>query len=357
MYLCTANNGIQTCQINDQSIIDLQTNVASGSNGTVNVLLFVSSSMPYAGYVTTNFSIGSDQVISSSVSSGTESDSNPSNNLVIAGAYTKIIADLQISVIQGSLDPVPGCPISYIFSVLNNGPSDAHNCSINIVLPPFYTFNTSSSSLSCLVTGSLLSCGFGNLQYGVPFTQQLEILLTLNPNYPDKTSVVTNWTISSSPTDVDPIPANNFFVDIRTSSKQADVTLALSPSGRSSSSTVDAGCTWNVPTIVLSSKGPSSATGLALVIDLNANVLTQDAMSFISASGTTSCTGNSGVVVCIPKVQTLLANEQISVDLALAIGSSVPSGTGRIQLLFKTCSTFPHLLKTSSRHSRLSLCR
>jgi uncharacterized repeat protein (TIGR01451 family) len=132
------------------------------------------------------------------------SDPNASNNT--STAVTQIagaVADLSITKTPSPGPYGTGLPITYTIVVTNAGPNTATAVTVTDVLPPGTTFQSSTPPGACSGT-TTITCNAGTLANGA--TATFTITLTL----PSTAGPVTNTaTVSESPLNPDPNPANN----------------------------------------------------------------------------------------------------------------------------------------------------
>eukprot|EP01091_Cochliopodium_minus_P016341 TRINITY_DN6097_c0_g1_i1.p1 TRINITY_DN6097_c0_g1~~TRINITY_DN6097_c0_g1_i1.p1 ORF type:complete len:2951 (-),score=728.28 TRINITY_DN6097_c0_g1_i1:10-8862(-) len=342
--LCLDSNGISTCQIRDEQVDALSITSAAYVRGTIVTSLTVNPNVPFATILQTKFSIFSNlQTADLGLPNpGNATDSKPFNNDFVANTTSKTLADLNLSLQTNTMTPVPGTTTSYLFNVYNYGPSDARNASINIILPSYLNFSSASSNLYCFFNnGDLknLTCDFGRFSYADGYLDTLEIDLLVSSSLDSNFKINTTWSITSLEEDLN--PANNVATDVRVSDREIDIYLILDLlSYLHQRENVHlyqqpvAGTTWTIPVLTFQNSGPSTASGLVLIFQLNYNQQSNDAVSYVSSTGITSCTGNNGVLVCIPSQSELAVNGTINITMTFFVASSVAEGT---PLDFQVC--------------------
>jgi uncharacterized repeat protein (TIGR01451 family)/fimbrial isopeptide formation D2 family protein len=152
--------------------------------------------------VTVGASLGEQTVVNSaSVTSATD-DPEPADNAASAALQTGPAADVAIEK-TGPASSLSGQPIDWALEVKDDGPSTAHDVTVEDPLPAGATATGAHASQgSCQIAAGVLRCELGTLSRGASAEIALDATLTAAPGALQNTATVTA-------TEPDPDPANN----------------------------------------------------------------------------------------------------------------------------------------------------
>jgi uncharacterized repeat protein (TIGR01451 family)/fimbrial isopeptide formation D2 family protein len=239
-------------------------------------------------------------------------DPVPSNN---SSSWTSTVnpsADLALTKVhQGTF--TAGSNGTYLFTVTNNGPSDAAGpLTVTDTLPAALTYVSSNSAdgWSCSNVGQAVTCTRGSgLSSGAHNTFTITVAID-----PSATGNIHNSATVSSPT-ADPNPGNNTGTDDVTLASNTDLSIvktAVAPS-------YVAGTTATYH-LAVTNNGPSTAVNPVVTDTLPAG------LTYVSATGTGwSCTNVGPAVTCSRATLSALASSAITITAT--ISSSTPAGT------------------------------
>ncbi|MFN8595076.1 MAG: hypothetical protein U0559_02695 [Anaerolineae bacterium] len=230
---------------------------------------------------------------------GTELDSNPTNNVAAVSTAVLPVAGLAISSIDEP-DPVYiGARLVYTLTVVNGGPSNATGVVLTDTLPAGVTLANASAGCTGATT---LTCAIGALNNGASATVSIAVTVTVGAD-----TMITN-TASAT--------ANEFAFGPATSTATTVVLpaadLAITKTANPITGTAGLPLTYS---LVVRNFGPSPATGVVVTDTLPATV------QFVSASGGT-CNGTNSVVC---NLGSLLASDVTTVTLTV-----LPTTSGTI---------------------------
>lgn len=175
--------------------------MASGAVAVVKLRLVPTSS----GFVTTTSSVTSQPVPRQPPP---PVDPEPSNNQTATatpvGEGVQSVADLSLEMRESSNPAPAGRPLDYVLTVTNNGPDAAGDVQLVDILPVERQARRDQLGGCKPATddGQVVSCAMGNLQAGA--TASITITIT-----PMQAGYITNAARASTPTGIDPHPANN----------------------------------------------------------------------------------------------------------------------------------------------------
>lgn len=156
--------------------------------------------------------------------SGAEPDSDAADNALFSTIPLVARTDLTTTV-QAVPTPLPvaGLPLGYQVHAQNVGPSDAHDVSLQITLPPSVTLSGGPTFTlgECAQDGSLITCTPGTMTAGLSGTVYFTV--TISPSFMGDLPVVA--TITGLETD--PILGNNTFTATTPITAHADLSLTL----------------------------------------------------------------------------------------------------------------------------------
>ncbi len=212
------------------------------------------------------------------VAASIEPDTARANNTAKVGVVVRPQADLGVNKIAGPNPVYVGNSLTYIVTVINNGPSAATNAVITDVLPAGITFNWALPA--CAPSGGSVICNMGTIARGDSATAMIVVTPTAAA-----AGTVTN-TVAVGGNEFDPNTTNNRAIATTLVLAKADVVVskkAIPDPAQSGSSLVY--------TVVVTNTGPSVATGVLMTDTLPGGV------NFGSVSS--GCAQAGGVVTCV----------------------------------------------------------
>ena len=278
------------------------------ATATVTIVVDVASSVP-PGPVTNTAS-----------AAGTTIDPNPGK--ATGSATTTVTGQADLSVTKTAPQAVAGAPLTYTITASNDGPSDAAAAVISDVLPPDFTFVSSTASQgSCAAAGGTVTCSLGTVPDGGSAT--VTITAVVPPTFTGTADNVA--TIASATPDPDP---NDDTATFTTSAgTQADVSITKTPD-----STVTAGDQVTY-TVVVSNAGPSAAAGVVMTDPLPAGLTPVSATSAPQGSCTVAATITCNLGTVNPAVA-------VTITITAAIDPATPSGSRLVNDASVTDTTF-----------------
>jgi uncharacterized repeat protein (TIGR01451 family) len=201
--------------------------------------------------------LGATPLASSAIRPGIDEDKDRSHTTeqVAYWVFDPVdVADLGVTINDGSATYTPGTSSVYSVTVINNGPNDA--TSVNVVNNA--PAGTSISSWSCAGASCPAASGSGNInQTAVSLNVSDTLVYTVNLAIPSgQTGNLVN-TVTVSNTNVDPISSNDTASDTDTLSGSADISV----SNDDASATYTPGTTAQY-TLTVSNNGPSDASSI-----------------------------------------------------------------------------------------------
>jgi uncharacterized repeat protein (TIGR01451 family) len=208
-------------------------NLADGASATLDITATVNASGPYAN---------------TAAGTATENDPDPSNNDDTATTTPVAQADIAVSKTVDDATPNVGDQVTFTITVINNGPSDATNISVNDPLPAGYTLDSDNPSQGGY-TAPIWSVG--NLANGASATLDITATVEASGSYAN--------TATGSANEQDPDPSNNDDTASTTPVAQAD--LAVTKVVDDATPNVGDQVTF---TITVTNNGPSDATNVSV---------------------------------------------------------------------------------------------
>ncbi len=226
--------------------------VAAHADGTVTVNLgdlAVDQSETVTMFVTVApTAIGT--LVNTATVSGNEQESDTSNNVASVTTTIQPMVDLAIFKADSPDPVIAGQELTYILSVVNNGPSNATGVMVTDQLPEEVQFQSGSASQGTLIhTNGMVSVDLGDLAAGA--TATVNIVVHVDPS---TRGTITN-TANVTSNELDSQPDNN--TDNEPTLVQAQVDLAITKIGVPSSVTAGDQLTY---TLNITNQGPSDAT-------------------------------------------------------------------------------------------------
>lgn len=217
-------------------------------------------------------------------------------------------ADVQIEIAQSPNPAVAGGPIAYTLTVRNSGPSTARAVVVSDPLPASVTVTQASLPAGCTLSGRTVTCTLGDLAPDATRT------ITLNGTVdPAQSGTLTN-TASVSSTTPDPDPTDNSATATSDPVARADLRLDKT----ASPTTVRPGEDVTY-TLTLSNAGPSTASGVQIVDELDA------ALAVRSVTPAAGCSTSGQRVTCARTSLAPGASTAVTIVARLAPGT--PAGT------------------------------
>jgi uncharacterized repeat protein (TIGR01451 family) len=190
-----------------------------------------------------------------------------------------------ISVIKTDTpDPVlVGNNLTYTITVDNNGPDTATGVTLSDTLPSNVTYVSATSTQgTCSKSGSTVTCSIGTLANGASATVTIVVTPTTAGTINNTATVTCNETDTNS--------SNNTATATTTVNAQPSTDLSVSKADTPDPVMVGNNITY---TIVATTNGPSTATGVTLTDTLPSSV------TYVSATSTQgSCTRTGSTVTC-----------------------------------------------------------
>ena len=252
-------------------------------------------------------------------------DPCPGNNS--ATATTAVIARADLSVTKNDApDPVnAGGNITYTINVANAGPSDAHNVSLSDATPGNTTFvsitQSAGPAFSCTSPAfggtRTVTCTIATFTSGPSAT--FSLVVNVNGNTPNGTTISNTATISSSTTDDS--PGNDSATATTTVNAGAD--LSVTKTGPA-----EQGAGFDISySITVTNPGPNDAANVGLSDTVPANTTFR---SFTQNTGPTfTCNtpivGGTGTVSC--SIASLAAGTTATFTLVVNVNADVVEGT------------------------------
>ena len=216
-------------------------------------------------------------------------DPDTSNNSASLNLPAAPKADLGISKAHSGT-PSAGSPLTYNFTVHNDGPSDVSGFKVTDTLDANFTYVSSSPNI-CSAVAQVVTCNGGALPgSGTPASRTATFSITVNVSSGYPGGAISNTaTVAPLAGTTDPNSNNNSSTDATNVFVSTDLAVTKTHTGN-----FTAGVN-NTFKITVDSQGPSnSPVGTATVTD----TLDED-FSFVSAIGTGwNCTHNAGTVTC-----------------------------------------------------------
>jgi len=191
------------------------------------------------------------------VSSTTE-DPNTANNTASDTNTVKTSADLSVAKSDGVTEVTAGDGVSYTYTltIINAGPSDGANVTLDDTWPAGFSRGTLPAECSNVGTGPSFSCNFSTVAAGA------SVVRTVSYTVPASTAAgtQTNTVTVASATD-DPNAGNNTATDTNTVKTSAD--LSVTKSDGVTEVTAGDGVTYTY-TITISNAGPSDGANVVM---------------------------------------------------------------------------------------------
>ncbi|MBE9559344.1 MAG: DUF11 domain-containing protein [Proteobacteria bacterium] len=218
------------------------------------------------------------------------------------------VADLDVSIDDGSATYTPGTASAYTITVTNNGPNDASTVNIVNNAPT----GTSITSWSCAGTSCPAANGVGNINETATTLINGDILVyTVNVAVPaNQTGNVVN-SVSVSNNNIDPVSANDTASDTDTQLSSADIAV----SNDDGSASYAPGTTVQY-TLTVSNSGPSDASAVNVINNAPASTSISNWTCVGASCPNANGTGN---------INETIASLAASVSVTYTVDIAVPS--------------------------------
>ncbi|QDV70716.1 Cna protein B-type domain protein [Rosistilla carotiformis] len=261
-----------------------------------------------------------------------DGDTDSDTNLTLDFGVVSTL-DIQIVKALAATTPtaVAGGELTYVLTILNNGPIDGTGVTVTDVLPSTLTIVSASASQGSVTpNGNSLSANLGNLASGA--TATITIVTTLAAS---ATGTVTN-TANVTSNETDSNTSNNQSTISSTVTQQTDLSIVKTDIGDPTSpgNTIDY-------TLTVTNNGPSNATGVVVTDNLPAGV------TFVSGSGSQgTVTNNNGVITA--SVGNLASGSTATVTIRVQVASGT---TGTISNQATVTGNEPDPVSTNNSSS------
>jgi uncharacterized repeat protein (TIGR01451 family) len=224
-----------------------------------------------------------------------------------------------LSIVIAHVGPiVPGTPVTYSFTVTNNGPGDAFNASFVTTLPTGLTYTGfvgQDENWSCNVEGQTVTC-----QYAAIFATGISPLVTITADVASGQLGVVSMdaTVSSITNDLNPTN-NKSDSDSATVTPIADLTVA------STHPTPIVAGTNTTYTVVVTNNGPSDAAGATVVTATLPAGMAFSVLSAEALSAGWTC-NDAGQVVTCSNPAVIVVHTISTLDLIVAVAPGALPG-------------------------------
>lgn len=203
---------------------------------------------------------------------------------------------------------------SYDLTLSNQGPSLARNAAVSLTLPAATTFV--SASPGCIQSGQVVTCSAGDLDAAETATFVVRAYVNVGTTH--GTNLTANASATSASTD--PVAANNSAsTTLQTTTNPADnvadFQLSMQPP------TVALAGESAVFRLILANAGAVTASG-NITVNIPSGTLFDPSLS---ASGCAELVADPMTVIC--KVTNLTVGERRTLDFAVSVNATTPSGT------------------------------
>lgn len=250
---------------------------------------------------------GSTITNTATIATNATTDQNASNNSSTTTTTVNTSADLALVKSDSPNPVIAGTNLTYSVTVTNTGPSANAGYTVSDPLPSSVSFL--SASAGCAFATGTVTCTSSGLGLGA--SQSYQIVVTVDPSYPDGGTIVNTASIAATST-TDPNPLNDSSAETTLVDTSADLTVTKTDSP----DPVIAGENLTY-TIVVSDAGPSDNAGFSV-----ADVL-PSGTSFVSASA--GCSALGPVVTCTSSG--LAAGGSVTYTVTVLVDSAVPDGS------------------------------
>jgi uncharacterized repeat protein (TIGR01451 family)/fimbrial isopeptide formation D2 family protein len=267
-------------------------------------------------HVNSGFAFSEGAIENSASVSSTTPDSDPSNNEGDDSVMVGPNADVAITK-TGPAFGAEGWPLTYVLSVVNNGPAMAEFVHVNDVLPAGLTFGSVSTNVgTCSESNGTIDCGLGDMNPGD--TAQITIIVTPTASLVGTTITNTAEVNSETPDGVMSNNTSTVTTPIENNQYPTSSNVTLTKTASDSAPQVGDLITY---TLTATNHGPDTARSVALTDTLPGGLL------FTSVAGDGQCTFTSPTLTCqlgdIPAGQSRTVTVQAYV---VRSGSTVNNG-------------------------------
>ncbi|QDS90303.1 Cna protein B-type domain protein [Rosistilla ulvae] len=234
-----------------------------------------------------------------------DGDTNSDTNLSLDFG---VVSTLDIQVVKSLSTTTPtaiaGDQLTYVLTILNNGPIDGTGVTVTDTLPASLSIVSMTSSQGSVTSnGNALTADLGNLASGA--TATITVVTTLAASAAGTVSNTAN--VTSNETDSD--PTNNQSTVVNTITQETDLSITKTDVGDPTSpgNTID----YN---LTVTNNGPSNATGVVVTDNLPTGV------TFVSGTGSQgTVTNNNGVITA--NVGNLASGSTATVTIRVSVAS------------------------------------
>lgn len=218
------------------------------------------------------------------------------------------VAELSVTIDDGSATYTPGNTSVYTITVTNNGPNDADNVNVLNTAP----VGTAITSWNCAGTSCPNASGSGDInETAVSMVNGDTLIYTVNLDVPSSQSGNLINIVSVSNTNVDPISTNDTASDTDTQSSSADIVVT----NDDASASYTPGTTVQY-TVTITNSGPSDASSVSFVDVAPAGT----SITAWSCAGT-SCPNAAGAGDISETVVSLTATDSVVYTVDVAVPS------------------------------------
>ena len=271
--------------------------------------------------VTANASLTDGAVLNNSaVITGTYVDPISGNNSAAISTTVRRVADLSVAKSDSAVTVTPGRLITYVLTVVNNGPSNATGLVVSETLPANSAFDAGSSTPGWVQGGvpNLYTFVVGDLVSGDRITAILGIVM--EAVMPSGVDVITNTAvvIDGGLNGTDPVAANNVAIDV-------DQMLAFPDLGliKTGTLTTTTPGTVIVYGLVYSNAGDQEASGVVLTETVPADTMFDAAAS---SAGWSCPDGALPGTVCAFDLGSLAAGDGDTLTFAALVDDPLVAG-------------------------------
>ncbi|HMF05149.1 MAG TPA: hypothetical protein VKH17_10065, partial [Acidimicrobiia bacterium] len=247
-------------------------------------------------------------------------DPNPNNNSDTEDTSVGLPqADVTVTKTDAPDPVIAGTDLNYTITVTNNGPSPAHNVTVNDEHPGGLTFASATPSQgTCAVVPFTVNCSLGTIPNGASVT--IAVVAHVNAGVP--AGVITNDASVSTST-LDPNTGNNSAEATTTVVTSADV--AVTKTDAPDPVAPGADLTY---TITVTNGGPSDATNASWSDQIPANTTFQSLGQTGNGSSFTCSTppvGGTGAISC--SLSSMVPGEVATFTVVVEVVAATPDGT------------------------------
>ncbi|MGB7922169.1 MAG: hypothetical protein WCF57_02870, partial [Pyrinomonadaceae bacterium] len=284
--------------------------LAAGATATFEIVVHVNANVANGTTIT-----------NSATGASTTTDPNSGNNTGTATTTVSTQADLSVTKSDAPDPVVAGQNITYTINFTNNGASDAQSVTVTDAVPANTTFVSAAvtTGTGWTVTNPSVG-GTGNIVFSkgtvaLAETATFEVVVKVNANVPDGSTITNSATAASTTTD--PSSGNNTGTATTTVNTQAN----LSVTKTDSPDPVTAGNNLTY-TITLTNNGPSDAQTLQLTDNVPTDTTFVSFTAPADWTSTTPAVGGTGTITST--TGTLAAGASAEFTLVVNVNASTP---------------------------------